>query len=167
MVYKATQDVVRRVMPLLDRLAMRSVDKARLLQYLSARAGESWGVLEEVDDVPADSASAAAAAAADRVLTFRDRLSGVEHEVRFPAVLDELPPEIERLVCEEYQRLAMDRPLTTMSPALFAYFFETTHCRDCRWRGSDYAQFHRECHFAGHPVNYEAEEWRGGGAEGR
>ena len=150
MVYKATQDVVRRVMPLLDRLAVRSVDKARLLQYLSARAGERWGVLEVIGDVPAGSSPAA-----ERVLTFRDRLSGAEHEVRFPTVLDELPPEIERLVREEYQRLAMDRPLTTMSPTLFAYFFEATHCRVCRWRGPDYAQFHRECHFAGHPVNYE------------
>jgi hypothetical protein len=32
MVYKATQDIVRRVMPLLDLMATRTVDKARLLQ---------------------------------------------------------------------------------------------------------------------------------------
>ena len=148
MVFKATQDVVRRVMPLLDRLAMRSVDKARLLQYLSARAGESWGVLEVVGDVPAGSAPTTA----ERVLTFRDRLSGAEHEVRFPVVLADLPPEIERLVHEEYQRLAIDRPLTTMSPALFAYFFEDTHCRLCRWRDPAYAQFHRECHWSSHAL---------------
>lgn len=39
MTYRATRDVVRRVMPLIDRLATRSIDKARLLQYLSAKAG--------------------------------------------------------------------------------------------------------------------------------
>ncbi len=50
MVYKTTHDVVRRVMPLLDRLSDRSVEKARLLQYLSARAGEDWGVLERVKE---------------------------------------------------------------------------------------------------------------------
>ena len=48
MTYKATQDVVRRVMPLLERLATRTIDRARLLQYLSARAGADWGALELV-----------------------------------------------------------------------------------------------------------------------
>ena len=151
MVYKATQDVVRRVMPLLDRLATRSVDKARVLQYLSARAGESWGVLELADDATAETAPGAT----ERVLTFRDRPSGDEHQVRFPAAMASLPPGIERLVRAEYQRLAMNRPLTTMDPALFAYFFEASHCRLCRWRGAAHAQIHRECHFAGHPVNFE------------
>lgn len=152
MVYKATQDVVHRVRPLLDRLATRTVDKARLLQYLSARAGEAWGVLELVADEPA---AGPAYGAATRLLTFRDRLSGAEHQVRFPGCLAELPPEVEELVREEYQRLAMDRPLTTMSPDLFAHFFESTHCQTCRWRGPVFAQFHRECHFAGHPINHE------------
>ena len=154
MVYKATQDVVRRVMPLLDRLATRTVDKARLLQYLSARAGETWGVLELVGEAPADSALVGA----ERVLTFRDRLSGGEHQVRFPAALAVLPPEVERLVREEYQRLAMDRPLSTMAPELFAFFFAASYCRVCRWRDPAYAQFHRECHFAGHPVNFSPDD---------
>ena len=56
MVYKATQDVGRRVMPLLDQLAVRTVDKARLLQYLSARAGADWGVLELVSETDAGEA---------------------------------------------------------------------------------------------------------------
>ena len=41
MTYKSTRDIVRRVMPLLDQLATRSIDKARLLQYLSAAAEHS------------------------------------------------------------------------------------------------------------------------------
>src|SRR5688572_11781741 len=154
MVYKATQDVVRRVMPLLDRFATRSVDKARLLQYLSARAGQAWGVLELVREEPSDPVTAAFDGA-PRVLTFRDRLSGAEHPIRYPACL---PVELEPLVREEYQRLAVDRPLSTMSPELFAHFFETSHCQRCRWRSPNYAQFHRECHFAGKPVNFEAED---------
>ena len=62
MVYKATQDVVVRVRPLLDRLAARSVDKVRLLQYLSARAGEGWGVLELVADETSGAPDAATGA---------------------------------------------------------------------------------------------------------
>jgi hypothetical protein len=153
MVYKATQDVVHRVRPLLDRLATRTVDKARLLQYLSARAGEAWGVLELVADEP----NGQAFGTPTRVLTFRDRLSGAEHQVRFPVCLVDLPPDVEELVREEYQRLAMDRPLTTMAPDLFAHFFAASHCQSCRWRGPAFAQFHRECHFAGHPINHEPE----------
>ena len=151
MVYKATQDVVVRVRPLLDRLAARSVDKVRLLQYLSARAGEGWGVLELVAD-ETSGAPDAATGATGRVLVFRDRLSGAEHRIRYPACL---PPELEPLIQEEYLRLALNRPLTTMSPVLFAHFYEQSHCRTCRWRDSAYAQFHRECHFAGRPVNFE------------
>src|SRR5215218_6261758 len=41
---KPTQDVVQRVRPLLERLATRTIDRARLLQYLSAMAGLDWGV---------------------------------------------------------------------------------------------------------------------------
>ncbi len=51
MTYKATQEVVQRVRPLLERLATRTIDKARLLQYLSAMAGVDWGVLRVRDRV--------------------------------------------------------------------------------------------------------------------
>lgn len=149
MAYKATQDIVRRVMPLLDLMATRTVDKARLLQYLSARSGVDWGVLEllldEVDD-------AAEIGASDRTLTFRDLSSGAEHRIRYPGCLS---ADIEPLVLAEYKRLAGGRPLTVMDPALFAYFFEQSHCARCRWRGDEYRQIHRECHYAGRPVNFE------------
>ena len=150
MVYRATQDVVRRVMPLLDRLASRSIDKARLLQYLSARAGQEWGVLDLVVDTGAEHGE-------QRELTFRDRLSGDEHTIVYPGCLLMLPDVLEPLVREEYCRLAMARPLTTMHPDLFAYFYQSSTCDHCRWRGPAFTQFHRECHFAGHPVNYEPE----------
>ncbi len=150
MVYRATQDVVRRVMPLLDRLATRSIDKARLLQYLSARAGQEWGVLDLVVDTGPDQGEG-------RSLTFRDRLSGAEHTIGYPGCLLQLPDPLEPLVREEYRRLAMDRPLTTMHPDLFAYFYQATACDHCRWRGPEYTQFHRECRFAGHPINFEPE----------
>lgn len=149
MVYKATQDIVRRVMPLLDLLATRTVDKARLLQYLSARSGVDWGVLdlllEEEDD-------AAEIGATDRTLTFRDRSSGAEHRIRYPACL---PPEIEPLVLEEYKRLAGGRPLSMMNPRLFDYFFAESHCARCRWRGEEHRQIRSECLFAGRPINFE------------
>jgi hypothetical protein len=151
MVYKATQDIVRRVMPLLDLLATRTVDKARLLQYLSARSGVDWGVLELLWE---DEAESVEADDPDRTITFRDRASGAEHRIRYPMCL---PPEIEPLVLEEYKRLAGGRPLTTMALPLFEYFFGATHCAHCRWRGEQYEQFHRECHFASRPINFEAD----------
>lgn len=149
MAFKATQDIVRRVMPLLDLVATRTVDKARLLQYLSARAGVDWGVLdmliEEQDD-------AAEIGATDVTLTFRDRASGAEHRIRYPACLTE---ELEPLVLEEYKRLASAQPLTAMAQPLYDHFFQASHCDRCRWRGERYAQFHQECRFAGRPVNFE------------
>jgi hypothetical protein len=151
MTYKATQDVVRRVMPLLERLATRTVDRARLLQYLSARAGADWGVLEVVAE--AEIAEPALGATA-RVLTFRDRATGAEHPIRYPSCLDE---GLEPLVREEYKRLATARPLSLMAEPLFRHFFAASHCDRCRWRGAEHEQVHRECRFAGHPVNFEPE----------
>jgi hypothetical protein len=144
MVFKATEDVVRRVMPLLDQLASDSVDKARLLQYLSACAGADWGVLAVVDDSRNDDG--------ERVLTFRDRATGAEHQIVYPTCL---PREIEYLVREEYKRLAVARPLTVMAEPLFRYLYHASHCDNCRWKAAENAQIHRECHFAGHPVNFE------------
>ena len=145
MTYKATQDVVRRVMPLLEQMATRTIDKARLLQYLSARAGVEWGVMAIVDDEATDEG---------RIFTFRDQISGDEHRLRYP---DVLPEEWESLVVAEYKRLAVDSPLTKMDRNLFNHFFALTHCARCRYRGPEHEQIHGECHFAGHPVNFEPE----------
>jgi hypothetical protein len=150
MVYKATEDVVRRVMPLLDRLATRTIDKARLLQYLSARAGADWDVLELV----ADDEGSTAPGGTGRVLTFRDRASGAEHRLLYPTCL---PSELEPLVRDEYKRLAMDRPLTAMAEPLFTHFYQASHCARCRWRGEEHAQIQFECRYAGSPVNFEEE----------
>ncbi len=154
MTYRATQDVVRRVMPLIERLATRSIDKARLLQYLSARAGVDWGVHDLVADVPTietphDSEQAS------RLLTFRDRVNGAEHTLRYPVCLIALPDEIEPLLVEEYKRLAVDRPLTVMVQPLFDFFFRDEYCAHCRWRGIEHSQIRRECLFAGRPINFE------------
>ena len=153
MVYKATQDVVRRVMPLLERLATRTIDKARLLQYLSARAGADWGVLalvsdrEEWPDGPAPCPPV-------RMLVFRDLASGAEHPIQYPVCL---PLDLDQLVQAEYKRLAVDRHLTLMDPALFTHFYQAEFCDRCRWRGPANSQIHRECHYAGHPINFEAD----------
>jgi len=154
MTYRATQDVVRRVMPLIERLATRSIDKARLLQYLSARAGVDWGVHDLVADVPTIEAPDDSEQAS-RLLTFRDRVNGAEHTLRFPVCLIALPDEIEPLLVEEYKRLAVDRPLTVMAQPLFDYFYRAEFCARCRWRGVEHAQIRRECLFAGRPINFE------------
>lgn len=154
MTYRATRDVVRRVMPLIDRLATRSIDKARLLQYLSARAGVDWGVHDLVADEmrpqqPGDPEPPA------RMLTFRDRISQSDHSLRYPDCLVLLPAELDVLLVEEYKRLAVDRPLTVMARPLFDFFYREEFCSRCRWQGQEHAQVQRECQFAGHPVNFE------------
>ncbi len=143
MTYKSTRDVVRRVMPLLDQLATRSIDKARLLQYLSATAGVDWGVLEVVADQQD---------AGERVITYRDRASGAEHSLVYPGTLT---AELHDLVLAEYKRLAVDRPLSSMDERLFDRFYGRSHCDRCAFRGPAYAQIHAECYFAGHPINFE------------
>jgi hypothetical protein len=143
MTYKATQDVVRRVMPLLEQMASRTIDKARLLQYLSASAGVQWGIMEIIADEQTDQG---------RVVTFRDKLNGHDHRLNYP---DVMPVELEALVVAEYKRLAVDKPLTKMDRALFDHFFALPYCARCRYRGPEHAQIHAECHFAGYPVNFD------------
>lgn len=145
MVYKATQDVVRRVMPLLDQLSTRTIDKARLLQYLSATAGVDWGVMRLVADAVNDEG---------RVLSYEDVATGAAYELPYPEALS---ANLEPLVVAEYKRLAADRPLTKMDQRLFDHFYALSHCARCRYRGGQHSQIHSECYFAGHPINFEPE----------
>jgi len=155
MTYRATRDVVQRVLPLIERMTTRSIDKALVLQYLSARAGVDWGVHELVRDehIPLDTGNEIREV---RHLTFRDRASGQEHVLRYPDCLARLPTEIEPLVVEEYKRLAIDRPLTMMAEPLFTHFFTADFCSHCRWQSAAHVQIQTECRFAGYPVNFES-----------
>lgn len=143
MTYKATRDMVKRVMPLIDRLTDSRIEKARLLQYLAASFGVDLGVMSVVDDRETERG---------RVIVYRDRHSGEEHELSYP---ESLTPDLEPLVLAEYKRLAVDKPLTKMDRRLFDFLYKASYCDWCRYRGEEYAQFHSECHFAGHPVNFE------------
>ena len=145
MAYKATHDVVQRVMPLLEQMATRTIDKARLLQFLSASAGVDWGIMTVVSDEVKPEG---------RIITYRDELSGESYELRYPEFL---PDELAPLVLAEYKRLTVAKPLTKMDRNLFDHFFALTHCARCRYRGPEHAQIHSECHFAGYPVNFEPE----------
>lgn len=147
MTHRATRDVVRRVMPLLERIAPTTVDRARLLQYLSARAGVDWGAMELV----ADEAAEPAVGATGRRLVIRDGASGEARAIAYPACLD---PALEPLVVAEYKRLAVGNKLTLMAEPLFDHFYGE-FCARCRWRGAAWEPFHRECRFAGHPINFE------------
>jgi len=148
MTFRATQDVVQRVRPLLERLATRTIDKARLLQYLSAMAGVDWGVLRLV----ARGEGFEDGVAHER-LTLEDPASGAIYHLPYPACL---PRAIESAVREEYKRLALDRRLTVMNRPLFDHLYAAGHCARCRWAGPQHAQIHLECQFAGYPINYEA-----------
>ena len=141
MVYLATQEVVERVRPLLDHFATRTIDKAHLLQYLSAMAGVEWDLFEVVRDSRADAGDA---------ITIRDRATRETFILPYPT---SLPRRLESLVVAEYLRLASARPLTTMDTRLFDAFYGGGYCAGCRWHGE--RQVCHECHYAGNPVNFE------------
>jgi hypothetical protein len=150
MMYRATQDVVQRVRPLLERLATRTIDKARLLQYLSAMAGVDWGILHLRARTLTEDGGVAV-----ELLTLEDRASGETYQLQYPHCL---PRALDAAVREEYKRLALDRHLTTMNQPLFEHFYGASHCARCRWSGPEHAQIHLECRYAGHPINFEAAE---------
>lgn len=141
MVYLATQEVVQRVRPLLDALATRTIDKARLLQYLSAMAGVEWDLFELVQRAQTDEGE---------FVSIRDRASGELFRLLYPECM---PRGLEPLVMAEYVRLAAAKPLTTMDARLFDYFYGGAYCAGCCWHGE--RQVCRECHFAGTPINFE------------
>lgn len=141
MVYLATQEVVQRVRPLLERIATRTIEKAQLLQYLSAMAGVQWDLF---------ALDARDATDAGEYVIIRDRVSGERFTLPYPACL---PHHLEPLVLAEYLRLAVAKPLTTMNTDLFAYFFGGAYCVGCRWHGE--RQICHECHYAGNPINFE------------
>lgn len=147
MAYKATQEVVQRVRPLLERLATRTIDRARLLQYLSAMAGVDWDVLRLRGRMTTVEGGAEV-----ETLTLEDCISGADYQIQYPRCL---PRALDAAVREEYKRLALAEPLTLMAQPLFDHFFAASHCAHCRWAGPRHAQIHLECRFAGHPVNYE------------
>src|SRR4051794_19109747 len=113
--------MVERVRPLLERLATRTIDKARLLQYLSARSGVDWGVFTLVRD---EEIPEAPLAATNRRLPLRDVASGEEIKFSYPACL---PEDLDQLVIDEYKRLAIDRPLPTMAEPLFRSLFRSDY----------------------------------------
>jgi hypothetical protein len=141
MVYLATQEVVERVRPLLESLAARTIDKARLLQYLSAMAGIDWGLFDLVQRAQTDEGE---------FVAIRDRASGEVFRLLYPECL---PRGLEPLVRAEYVRLAAAKPLTTMDARLFEHFYGGAYCVGCRWHGE--RQICCECHYVGSPVNFE------------
>jgi len=141
MVYASTQQVVERVRPLLEQMASRTIDKARLLQYLSAMAGVRWGMFTLVSREQSD---------AREIVTVHDNTSEAEFQFVYP---DCLPRAWETLVIAEYLRLATDKPLTKMDLRLFDHFYGGGYCAGCQWHREQ--QICGECHFAGYPVNFE------------
>ena len=140
-----TQEVVQRVRPLLELLSSRSVDKARILQYLSARAGVDWGALTFIGEEGEEGA---------RLLVFQDRVNQEYRRVRYP---DCLPPDLEDEILADYKRRALGRKLSTMAPRLFAHFFGDEFCGRCHFHfhAATTDQVCQECRFAGRPINFE------------
>lgn len=138
-----TREVVQRVLPLLERISPRTVDKARLLQYLSARAAADWGMLAPAGEE---------GEAGERLLLFEDRISHELRRIRYP---DCLPAALEEEVLTEYKRLALGTPLSLMPARLFDHFFRADYCAACRYDGPGESQICRECRYAARPINFE------------
>lgn len=138
-----TREVVQRVLPLLERISPRTLDKARLLQYLSARAATDWGMLVQVGEEEAEGA---------RLLLFQDQANHELRRIRYP---DCLPAGLEEDVLAEYKRLALASPLSIMPARLFDYFYRGDYCDLCCYDEPAHQQICRECHYAGRPINFE------------
>jgi hypothetical protein len=133
-------------------MAPRTIDRVRLLYYLSARAGEEWGLLELIGET---TAATPAIGASGRVLIYRNRETGALDQVLYPLCLDKA---LEPMLLAEYKRIATEGPLSLMSEATFESLYAEEMCGQCRWRREGFAQFHLECRFAGRPINFEPME---------
>lgn len=134
----------RRYQKLIDQLDKVHPTTRELFLYLFAMVAAGQGIISVVrvqDD------------RGRRVVVMNDPMRKQEFLVSYPEDLD---PEYARTAVAEMERLLSDESLaTTMDSTLFRILYERHNCRTCRYQGDPYWQICRECHFAGHPVNFE------------
>jgi hypothetical protein len=88
-----------------------------------------------------------------RVVVMYDPDKRQEFRVVYP---EQLEPEYADTAIAEMERLPSNEPLgTSMDAKLFRKLYHAHSCRRCGYQAERYWQICGECHFAGHPVNFE------------
>ena len=134
----------RRYQRLIDQLDKVHSSTREMFLYLFAMVAVGQGIIELIR-VQEEKGR--------RVLVMMDPLKKQEFKVLYPQGLD---PEYARTAVAEMERLLSDDSAgTSMDTTLFRQLYEIHPCRSCTYHEDRYWQFCAECHFAGHPVNYE------------
>lgn len=88
-----------------------------------------------------------------RVIVMIDPQKKQEFKVAYPEGLDQ--EYAKRAIAEMERLLSDDSAGTSMDATLFRQLYEIHPCRGCAYHSENYWQICAECHFAGHPINFE------------
>ncbi len=88
-----------------------------------------------------------------RIIVMNDPARNQEFRVLYP---DGLEPEYADAAIAEMERLLRDDSLgTCMDATLFNKLYAKSSCHRCSYSDARFWQICSECHFAGHPINFE------------
>ena len=88
-----------------------------------------------------------------RIIVMNDPAKDQEFRVLYP---DGLEPEYADAAIAEMERLLGDDSLgTSMDVTLFRKLYEKSSCQNCSFNDARFWQICTECHFAGHPINFQ------------
>ncbi len=139
----------RRYQKLIDQLDRVDPTTRELFLYLFAMVAAGQGIINVVR-VQEEKGR--------RVVVMNDPMKKQEFKVAYP---ENLEPDYAQVAVAEMERLLSDESLSTcMDTTLFRKLYEAYNCQDCRYHREEYWQFCAECHFAGHPVNFERHQER-------
>lgn len=134
----------RRYQRLIDQLDRVHPSTREMFLYLFAMVAAGQGIISVVR-VQEDRDR--------RVMVMNDPVRKQEFKVTYPEGLD---PDYAQSAIAEMERLLSDESLgTSMDSTLFHNLYASYSCNDCAYNREEQRQICAECHFAGHPVNYE------------
>ncbi len=134
----------RRYQKLIDQLDKVHSSTREMFLYLFAMVAVGQGIIELIR-VQEDKGR--------RTLVMVDPMKKQEFKVIYPQGLD---PEFAGTAVAEMERLLSDDSAgTSMDATLFRQLYEIHPCRACAYHAERYWQICAECHFAGHPVNFQ------------
>ncbi len=134
----------RRYQRLIDQLDKVHGSTREMFLYLFAMVAVGQGIIEVVSTQEERGR---------RVLVMVDPQKKQEFKVSYPEGLD--PQDAESAVSEMERLLSDDSAGTSMDSTLFRQLYEIHPCRNCVYHSERYWQICAECHFAGHPINFE------------
>lgn len=139
----------RRYQKLIDQLDKVPATTREMFLYLFAMVAVGQGIINVVR-VQEDRGR--------RIVVMNDPAKKQEFRVLYPEGLE---PEYADAAVAEMERLLSDESLgTSMDSTLFRKLYEKFSCQRCRYTDDGFWQICAECHFAGHPINFEMAEGR-------